>query len=439
MESDEVKNMTTTTPAIAVLAAAALGACFPLIFAQDAAAPAPRPVEVRVHVSAGGRFLDDLKLEDFNILEDGRPQARRSLALVRGGSVVRHEGPDAAPARRDRSYTLLFQAVDWDPKLEDVVGHLFGAVLKPGDAVTLVTPVKPYQLQKNALAARSKEDLSKSMAEVLRKDIVRGGGEYRGLINELKRLTRAIESGGGTSTTFDEDLESDSSMESGTFSLDMQIDRYRQSLMKLDAMRLVDESKLLAFAGSLKGVPGQKTVVLFYQREYRPEISASAMNGLMSLYQDNPDILANIMDLFQFYKREKTFDGDKVARAFADAGIDFHFIFMEKKSQRVYGAKMKEQSEDVLPGFTRIAQGTGGTYKNDSSPATAFKLAADVSSDYYILSYIPGSGDPVKPVNPVGAAGAAGAAGPAGGFRTFEVRVDRPGAKVSNPLGYFAR
>ena len=225
--------------------------------------------------------------------------------------------------------------------------------------MTLVTPLKPYQLQKNALAARSKEDLSKSMAEVLRKDISRGGGEYRSLISELKRLTRAIEAGGGTSTTFDEDLESDSSTESGTFSLDMQIDRYRQSLMKLDAMRLVDESKLLAFAGSLKGVPGQKTVVLFYQREYRPEISASAMNGLMSLYQDNPDILANIMDLFQFYKREKTFDGDKVARAFADAGIDFHFIFMEKKSQRVYGATMREQSEDVLPGFTRIAAGDG--------------------------------------------------------------------------------
>jgi len=422
--------MKTKTRAGAVLAAAALGLGSWLSSAQDAAVPAPRPVEVRVHVSAGGRFLDDLGLRDFGLLEDGRPQAISALTLVRGGAIVRHEGPDPAPARRDRSYTLLFQAVDWDPKLEEAVKHLFGAVLKPGDAMTLVTPTKPYQLQKNALAARSKEDLSKSMVEVLRKDIVRGGGEYRNLINDLKRLTRAIGAGGGTSTTFDEDLETDSSMETGTFSLDMQIDRYRQALMKLDAMRLVDEPKLLAFAGSLKGVPGQKTVVLFYQREYRPEISASAMNGLMSLYQDNPDILANIMDLFQFYKREKTFSGDKVARAFADAGIDFHFIFMEKKNQRVFGATMREQSEDTLPGFIQIVQGTGGTYKNESSPATAFKLAADVSSDYYILSYVPGSGNPV---------GATGATGAAGGFRTVEVRVNRTGAQVSNPLGYFAR
>jgi hypothetical protein len=94
---------------------------------------------------------------------------------------------------------------------------------------------------------------------------------------------------------------------------------------------------------------------------------------------------------------------------------------MEKKSQRVYGATMREQSEDVLPGFTRIVKGTGGSYRNESSPASAFKLAAEVSGDYYILSYIPGSGDP------------------AGGFRSVEVRVDRPGAKVLNPLGYFAR
>jgi hypothetical protein len=395
--------------------------------AQVPAAPAPRPVEVRVHVSAGGRFLDDLALKDLTLLEDGRPQPIASLTLVRNGAVARHEGPGPAPARRERTYTLLFQAVDWDPKIDDAIKHLFGAVLRPGDALTMVTPVKPYYLQKGALAGRPEAELSRSMADVLRKDIVRGGGEYRGLIADLRRLTRAIGAGGGTSSTFDEDMESDSSMESGSFSLDIQIDRYRGALMKLDGMRLVDEGRLLAFADSLRAVPGQKTVVLFYQREYRPEIGASALNSLMSLYQDNPDILANLMDLFEFYKREKAFDGTKVARAFADAGIDFHFVFMEKKSQRMYGATMREQSEDALPGFVTIARGTGGTYENESNPAAAFKTAADVSSDYYLLSYVPAAAAPAGPV-----------AGP-GVFRSVEVRVDRPGARVSNPVGYYAR
>jgi hypothetical protein len=412
--------MTIDPAARAVPVLLAVGLLASLAAAQPASAPAVRPVEVRVHVSAGGRFVDDLTLKDLSLSEEGLPQTITALTLVRNGAVLRHEGAGGAAARRARTYTLLFQAVDWDPKLEEVIKHLFNSVLRSGDSLTMVTPVKPYYLQKEALAARSKEDLSKSMAEVLRKDIVRGGGEYRNLIADLRRLTRAIGAGGGTSSTFDEDMESDSSVESGSFSLDLQIDRYRGALMKLDGMRLVDEAKLLAFANSLRAVPGQKTVVLFYQREYRPEIGAAALNSLMSLYQDNPDILANLMDLFEFYKREKTFDGTKVARAFADAGIDFHFVFMEKKSQRVFGATMREQSEDTLPGFVAIARGSGGTYENASSPAAAFKTAADVSGDYYLLSFIP-------------------AGGPPGGFRSVEVRVDRPGARVLNPLGYYAR
>lgn len=408
--------MKTIAPTLAVLTVLGLGAAGAAEL-QDAA-QAPRPAEIKVRVSAGGRFLDDLKLADFVLLEDGRPQTVRSLALVRGGSVVRQEGPAAAGSHVARSYTLLVQAVDWDPKLEEVVDHLFGSVLKPGDALTLVTPFKPYQLQKDALSLKSKAELSKGMQEVLRKDIVRGGGEYRQIINELKRLTNGI---GGSTTTFDEDLESDISTESGSMGLEMQIDRYRQDLMKLEGMRLVDEAKLLAFAGSLKPVAGQKTVFLFYQREYRPEINSATMNTLMSLYQDNPDILGNLMDLFQFYKHERAFDGNRVRKAFADAGIDFHFIFMEKKNQRVFGATMREQSEDTFPVFVEIARATGGTVDSASNPAAGFKLAAAASSDYYVLSYVPEN------------------AARDGAFRTVTVTTARDASQVSNPLGYYAR
>jgi len=145
------------------------------------------------------------------------------------------------------------------------------------------------------------------------------------------------------------------------------------------------------------------------------------MNRLMSLYQDNPDILGNLMDLFQFYKREKTFDAGRVKRAFADAGIDFHFIFVEKKTQRVFGATMREQSEDTYPGFVEIAQATGGTAASSLNTAAAFKHAAAVSSDYYILSFRPVEG----PVD--------------GAFRAYDVRVSRPGCKTVFPIGFYAR
>ena len=403
----------------AVPAAILLCAPFFAAAAQETKPAAPPVVEVRVHVSEKGRFVDGLKLEDFEVLEDSRPQAIDSLRLVRGRDVVFKQENKPYEPRLARSYTLLFQALDWDPKLVEAVDHLFASILKPGDSMTLVTPIKPYYLQNDALATRSTAELSKSMQDVLRKDILRGGGEYRGLINELKRLSKGI---GGESTTFQDDMESDPSTDADSgFGLEMQIDRYRQALMKIEGMRLVDEGKLLSFAGALRAAPGQKTVVLFYQREYRPEISSATMTRLMSLYQDNPDILGSLMDLFQFFKREKAFDANRVKRAFADAGINFHFIFMEKKSQRVFGGTMREQSEDIYPGFTEIARATGGIAESSQSPAASFDRAAAISTDYYLLSYTP-SAHP-----------------PDGGFRTIAVRVKGGNYAVSNRLGYYAR
>ena len=402
----------------AVLAGIILGSWL-VAAAQEAAAPSPRQVEIRARVSSADRFLDDLTLADFSILEDGRPQALRSLALVRGGSVLRSEGIEKPAARLERSYALLFQAVDWDPRLSEAVAYLFGSVLNPGDSMTLVTPMKPYHLQKDALARKSKAELSKGMEDVLRKDILRGGGEYRDLLSDLRRLIKAI---AGSTSTSQEDIDSDPTMEAASgFGLEMQIDRYRQALMKLEGIRLVDGAKLLSFAGSLKAVPGQKTVILFYQREYRPEISPATMNQLMVLYQDNPEIQGSLMDLFTFYKREETFDADRVKKAFADAGIDFHFIFMEKKSQRIFGATMREQSEDTFPGFVEIARATGGTTASTSNPAAAFKRAADASGEYYVISYVPER------------------SALEGGFRTIDVRVKRPSSLVTSPLGYYAR
>lgn len=410
-------NMRLSRPRL--LSVAVLGALVAAGASQEARPPSPAAVEVRVHVSAAGRFQDDLKLEDFSLLEAGRPQKIESLTLVKGGTLARREGGESHAPRLERTYTLLFQAVDWDPKLAGAIEHLFGSVLKPGDAMTLVTPFKPYQLQRDALAAKSKAELSKGMEDVLRKDISRGGGEYRDLVNDLRRLTRAIS---GNTDSFDDEMATDPSMDStGGFGIEMQIDRYRTTLLKLESLRLIDDDKFVAFAESLKAVPGQKTVVLFYQREYRPELSVATMNRLMVLYQDAPDVQASLMELFQFYKREKTFDIERVKRAFADAGIDFHFIFMEKKSQRVFGATMREQSEDMYPHFVTMAKASGGTAESSQNPAVSFQRAADASNDFYILSYVPDlpEGD--------------------GGFRTLEVRVGRAGCAVANRLGYYAK
>ena len=146
-----------------VMAGLAFGNSFLAVASQEGKRPSPSAVEVRVHVSSQGRFVDDLTLSDFSILEDGKTRPLGSLALVKDGRVERQEGPVIIPARRTRSYTLLFQMVDWDPNLAGAIDHLFGSIIKPGDSLALITPFKPYHLQSGALAERSKEELSKSM------------------------------------------------------------------------------------------------------------------------------------------------------------------------------------------------------------------------------------------------------------------------------------
>jgi len=389
--------------------------------ARSAQSTGVTPVEVQVRVFDGARFVDDLKLGDFEVTEDGFSMAVDTLHLMKGRTVARREGAETHQPDTARTFYLMFQTVDWDPKLGQAIDNLFSSVLAPGDTMTLITPTKPYALQKDALATKTPDELSKAMQDILKKDIQTGGGQYRDMTRELTRLTRSIGSNGAGAK---EDIEDEADTESSVgFGLEQQIDHYRNALMTMESLRLVDEKKLLAFASSLKAVPGQKIVYLFYAREFRPEINPRSIQSLMTLYQDNPTILGNLMDLFQLYRHETTFKADLVKKAFADAGIVFNFIFMEKKSKRVFGAYMREQSEDIFPGFRDIAAATGGITETSQNPASAFAHASAASGDYYLLSYIPP------------------ASGAGGGFRTIQVKINKPGAvyKVINRLGYFAR
>lgn len=389
---------------------------------QAAGKAVQAPIPVRVHVSEGGRFVDNLALKDFELAENGAPQSLEALYLVQGHSIARKEELKPGQPDTSRSYYLLFQAVDWDKRLAEAVDYLFASVLKPGDAMTLVTPVKPYNLQKDALATKPAATLSRSMQDILRKDIERGGGEYRDVIRSMRRITNAIE--GKNQTVSEDDLASDTSTSS--FSLQQQLDFYRNSVKRMEGMRLVDENKLVAFAESIRSRPGQKIVYFFYQREYRPEMSPMTMQVLLSQYQDDPTVQANLMDLFEFYRHESTFNSEHVQKAFADAGIVFNFIFMDKKSQSVFGGSMREMSEDIFPGFRDLATATGGLVEISKNPADSFKKAAESNGQYYLLFYTPTQ------------------AAAAGEFRTILVTLKstgpagKPYAVTARP-GYFVR
>lgn len=372
---------------------------------------------VPVRVMDGNRFVDNLALEDFELFEDGKLQKIEALYLVNKTNIEREEALKRYNPSLSRHFYLLFYLTDYHPKFAEASDYLFNHVLLPGDTLTIMTPMDTYNLSQRALETRPKERLSKELQNILRKDTQMGAANYRSLMTELKRLVRAI-SASGQEVRVISGLETEST--TSMFDLENLLMRYGENMEKMEELRFVDEKKFIQFAANVKRLTGPKNVFFFYQREFRPEINQTVLTRLTSLHQDQPEILAQVQNLFQLYQRRPTFDQRKIIAAFADASVSFNFIFMQKDPELVSGITMREQSEDIFGAFTQAAKATGGVIDSSQNPAAAFRNASDLSKSYYLLYYSPL--DYKKD----------------GKFKSIIVRVKDKVYNITHRVGYFA-
>ena len=377
-------------------------------------------VIVPVRVLDGNMFVDNVTIGDFEVYEDGKLQKIEALYLVQKADISRKETLKEFFPVLSRHYILLFQITDYDSKIAEAIEYLFNYVLLPDDALTIMTPMHNYRLSKEAFKIKSKETLAKEMIKIVRKDTKIGNSNYKSILRNLKRLVSAIQSAAGFRQKSTDVTEFQSQFDDQSFGLEMLLPRYRNALEKMEELRFVDEKKFLQFAQALKRQRYQKNVFLFYQREYRPEIQPSILNQMMSLWQENPNILADLMDLFQHYHRRITIDADKIKQTFADSSILFNFIFTDKIKEHASGIYMRERSEDIFRVFTEVAEATGGIIDNSQNPAYGFKKATEVSESYYLLYYSPI--DYKKD----------------GKFKSIEVRLKNKDYRIIHRQGYFA-
>ena len=335
-----------------------------------------RNVIVPVRVYDKNNFVDNLTIEDFELQEDEVLQKIEALHLTDKRQLSRAEGAKGFIPQVSRNYYLLFQLIDYNPKLKDAIEYFFSDVMLPEDNLTIMTPVKNYTLPSGALEQYSREEISKEMHEILRKDVKIGSANYRSVFRDLKRIAQSI-SGSG-----DDIIES-------AYSLEFLLPRYRESLQIMEELRVVDEKWFLMFAQQLKILSGQKNVFFFYQREFRPEISGPVYDAIQSGYQDQPSILAQVNELFAFYRRDSVLDANRIKQAFADASIDFYFLFMDRRPESAIGITMREQSEDVFNTFKEVTKATGGLIRTSQNPAISFKDAVNSSESCYFLFYSP--------------------------------------------------
>jgi len=167
--------------------------------------------------------------------------------------------------------------------------------------------------------------------------------------------------------------------------VDEQLNLYYDLLSRLETLRHVDEKVLLDFSDYLQDETGQKYVFLFYQREYIPQIEPRILTQYIDLFQDRPNVQHTVASIFDFYRREVSFNVDKVKKAYADASIAIHFLFLTEPLAPVIGVRFVESSDDIFSAFEQMATATGGFIDSSADPAKSFQDALATAENYYLL------------------------------------------------------
>ena len=74
----------------------------------------------------------------------------------------------------------------------EALDYFFDSVFMPGDALTVVTPVKTYRLKPRAFEARTRGEIANQIKGLLRRDATIGSNEYNGILNDLEDMARAL-------------------------------------------------------------------------------------------------------------------------------------------------------------------------------------------------------------------------------------------------------
>jgi hypothetical protein len=392
---------------------AVLVALAPVMRAKTGPAPSgATPVSITVRVLDGDRFVSDLTLKDFEIEEAGLQVSPRALFLVRKDRIERQEGTVDILPNVSRKLVLLFQLAEYHSKIPEALDSLFATELLPTDTLEIETPMRNYKLTKEALAAKPRATLAHELTEIIRRDIIEGGMAYNSALRDLKRLVRQI---GGIGRTGLGDTEGE--VNEGS-SLEQQLMQYGEHLQEMESLRVVEEAELLGFARRMKDLTGQKLVFFVYQREFRPEISSQTLDSLTMNNQERPDILAALQTVFSMYRRPIGLNREPVMQAYADSGMDFRFLVINRQPERISGISMREQSEDVFKALTGAAEATGGVTDTSQNPAASLAKALRATEMSYILHY----------TSPISAA--------PGTFIDIKVKIKGKDYRVTHRLGY---
>jgi len=345
-------------------------------------------IEVPVRVYNGGLFVDDLTIDDFKIYEDGKSQRIQAVYLVNERNIARKDERKRFSPNTNRNFYLFFEIAEYDPRIREAIEYFLNNVIYPGDELMVISPTSSYRLRSKALELKSRDEIVNQLVGILRKDSLLGSTEYRSMLKELTELAASIAASLEQRDSFFT-KESSSILGAHDWAPGEKLLRYEYLIGRVEEMRYVSQEKLIDFAKLLKDETGQKYVFLFYQNEYIPQIDPKILTQYISLYQDRPNIELTISGIMDFYKREISFDVEKVKEVYADQSISIHFLFVSRDFEIIPGVIFQERSEDVFSAFREMADATGGYIESSMRADWLLKRAVEASKQYYLVYYSP--------------------------------------------------
>ena len=284
-----------------------------------------------------------------------------------------------------------------------------------------MTHVKTYRLKAESFKNKTKEEMGKALWSIVKKDIGIGNSKYRSLMDEMKKIVRAmVVFFGARGANILDDFGTSIYTSDGNEGLKLLIPAYETNLQRLEQIRGVGQKRLIDLGTSIKEIDGQKIVFLLYQREYIPQVEHRIILQNSNLMQKDPAMYMALENITGLYARGSSFDVDKVRQAYADSSISAHFMFFTKIAETAPNITMQESSSDVFNAFKTLADAPGGTVDSSSSPEFLFEKAVEASENYYLLYYTPKNyrAD--------------------GKFKKIEVKVKGKKYKVTHRAGYIA-
>lgn len=386
-------------------------------------------IEVPVRVFKGDTFVDHLTIADFELYEDGERQALDAVYLVKKASIERQEGLLPGKPDTGRHFYLFFELTEYDPKVRDALEYFIQQVLASGDELVVVTPLKSYRMKSDILKQATRDKVLEKLLGLLRRDTLIGNADYQDILREMTSLATAVGAsvGGVSGSTVEavrqaagDPFAAFDSMYEAQRSVEEQLQLYADCLSRLEHIRDLDAVQVNGLASFVRDQPGEKEILLFYQREYIPKIDASVMNALMSIYNQRPEVTQTLSGIFDFFHRDLSVEVEAVKRLYADSGAAIHFVYLTRPLPKVRGLTMEEQSEDIFSPFREMARATGGTISSTANMTAAMRSVVAASENYYLLYYTPKSYQAD------------------GKFRSLEVRVKGEGLRTTYRLGYIA-